>query len=73
MCIDLTNSRNKAKLLQDSDDCRVKEKQAGNWYHGVIVEMHDARLKKDMKILENQHKILQGIWFSWSQSRNQKR
>ena len=35
--------------------------------------MHDARLKKDMKILENQHKILQEIWFSWSQSRNQKR
>ena len=25
MCIDLTNSRNEAKLLQDSDDCRVKE------------------------------------------------
>ena len=26
MCIDLTNSENEAKLLQDSDDCRVKEK-----------------------------------------------
>ena len=35
--------------------------------------MHDARLQKDMKISENQHKILQEIWFSWSQSRNQKR
>ena len=25
MCIDLINSRNEAKLLQDSYDCRVKE------------------------------------------------
>ena len=25
MCIDLINSRNEAKLLQDSDDCPIKE------------------------------------------------
>ena len=25
MCIDLVNSRNEAKFLQDSDDCPIKE------------------------------------------------
>ena len=61
---------NSHKILTTAE---LRKNRRKNWYHGVIVEMHDARLKKDMKILENQHKILQEIWFSWSRSRNQKR
>lgn len=33
MCTDLNNSRNKAKLLQDSDDCPIKE---NGWKIGIM-------------------------------------
>ena len=35
-CLDLINSRNEAKLSQDSDDCPVKEKWSEHWYQGFL-------------------------------------